>query len=1232
MRYLSRKLFMCAIGILLVAFTASVSFAEKKGDYSISVSPSDAGSYSVLDSSMMSGNTSLWVDDTSLVSIDEYVVMTMNEFTMAGTSDQYIISVSYDFSVISGSLYANTSTPLTFYSDYVTKTVGTADFQNMTATNINSVINSSDKTLSGYLVLTLAEGTTYRPAVVVNTGEFSISPVSADMHLVTGSSDTLAFEAQNYSGSVVWEVIDYSSSYYYPVTTSIASSDSGHSAVLTFKVPASADFGQEGYIEVIATDQSTGAWASSFIDYDVGPQVTLTPSVSLISVDLDSTARIGLTVTGIYSGDAVYSTSEELWTSFEDSDNYTMDFVISPYARFLEGGTWPVDISVWDDRWLSGDERGQASATINVYIYGPLSLDVSSTEFTISSNDVPEVTFTAENASGDLSFEVSESWATVSDSKFVVNSIDQSLYGTTQTVTVTAKDDRGRAGNSRGEASVTLSVTISNDFVSALELTVSPASLTVEQNESATAALSASNVLGTVIYTSSVSWLTISENTITVNYNSSYAGTTQTATITATDSGRTSDNTATVELSVTFVADTSIDPELPLRLTISPTTLNVDKGGSATATLSSSNALGTVSYTSSASWLSISGNTITVNYNSSYAGTTQTATITATDSGRTSDNTATTELRVTFGDDIIPDDYELSLSISTSSLVITAGSEENVNLTLSGAGSTGVNWSYRYDDLPSGVNALDNPLGLAFSDETSASAILSINPNNSALPGEYTVHIYTETTSGTSTGGDAVIIVNVRAVSEAFSITPSSTSETFAEGDSLTIDFSAQNAQGTVSWDITNTSWETGNEPIIYSLPDTGTSVTLEVMALTAGTHSFTVMAYDGTSWASANVSLIITVPVVPDKGGTSKTPRADIAPLIDIRPANLTPEVMATLRATLGLTASDEIRTLTNENILDPVSPDIFTETAMNQLGYQLAASLSRIAVTEGGLYAFVFDVPSEYVGFSMNDLAVFSKVLGSYGYVSSGFYASAVSDYGLVKGNLLGTDGMALTNSVSEMLAVIDLEPNTESGTFFGSVVIPDGNRLPELSISTITQESFDELLPELELVSRDTTLPILRLEERHIGDPEEATEEVRQEAARNNYELAYKLNAISVDVTGYYVFEVNLPDEFTGMSTEEWRLMIVNQAKAQVSAAADPFTYFEVVRILGDDSAVNKALAMVLAQAGQSATMYLLKIIIALLLGGCETGSASYVGYGIIALAGAAIILGTRIFRRR
>ena len=1136
MRYLSRKLFMCAIGILLVAFTASVSFADKKGDYSISVSPSDAGSYSVLDSSMMSGNTSLWVDDTSLVSIDEYVVMTMNEFTMAGTSDQYIISVSYDFSVISGSLYANTSTPLTFYSDYVTKTVGTADFQNMTATNINSVINSSDKTLSGYLVLTLAEGTTYRPAVVVNTGEFSISPVSADMHLVTGSSDTLAFEAQNYSGSVVWEVIDYSSSYYYPVTTSIASSDSGHSAVLTFKVPASADFGQEGYIEVIATDQSTGAWASSFIDYDVGPQVTLTPSVSLISVDLDSTARIGLTVTGIYSGDAVYSTSEELWTSFEDSDNYTMDFVISPYARFLEGGTWPVDISVWDDRWLSGDERGQASATINVYIYGPLSLDVSSTEFTISSNDVPEVTFTAENASGDLSFEVSESWATVSDSKFVVNSIDQSLYGTTQTVTVTAKDDRGRAGNSRGEASVTLSVTISNDFVSALELTVSPASLTVEQNESATAALSASNVLGTVSYTSSVSWLTISENTITVNYNSSYAGTTQTATITATDSGRTSDNTATVELSVTFVADT------------------------------------------------------------------------------------------------IPDDYELSLSISTSSLVITAGSEENVNLTLSGAGSTGVNWSYRYDDLPSGVNALDNPLGLAFSDETSASAILSINPNNSALPGEYTVHIYTETTSGTSTGGDAVIIVNVRAVSEAFSITPSSTSETFAEGDSLTIDFSAQNAQGTVSWDITNTSWETGNEPIIYSLPDTGTSVTLEVMALTAGTHSFTVMAYDGTSWASANVSLIITVPVVPDKGGTSKTPRADIAPLIDIRPANLTPEVMATLRATLGLTASDEIRTLTNENILDPVSPDIFTETAMNQLGYQLAASLSRIAVTEGGLYAFVFDVPSEYVGFSMNDLAVFSKVLGSYGYVSSGFYASAVSDYGLVKGNLLGTDGMALTNSVSEMLAVIDLEPNTESGTFFGSVVIPDGNRLPELSISTITQESFDELLPELELVSRDTTLPILRLEERHIGDPEEATEEVRQEAARNNYELAYKLNAISVDVTGYYVFEVNLPDEFTGMSTEEWRLMIVNQAKAQVSAAADPFTYFEVVRILGDDSAVNKALAMVLAQAGQSATMYLLKIIIALLLGGCETGSASYVGYGIIALAGAAIILGTRIFRRR
>ena len=112
-----------------------------------------------------------------------------------------------------GSVYANADTPLTYYSDYMTKTEGTADFQGL-----------------------------YRPAVVVNTGEFSISPVSFDMELVKASSGTLALEVQNYSGNVAWDIIDTSDdNSSYPVRTRITSSDNGHKASLTFPVPRSAD-------------------------------------------------------------------------------------------------------------------------------------------------------------------------------------------------------------------------------------------------------------------------------------------------------------------------------------------------------------------------------------------------------------------------------------------------------------------------------------------------------------------------------------------------------------------------------------------------------------------------------------------------------------------------------------------------------------------------------------------------------------------------------------------------------------------------------------------------------------------------------------------------------------------------------------------------------------------------------------------------------------------------------
>ena len=1236
MRYLSRKLLLCLAAVLVMASLAGAAFAiDTVGAFSESVSSEEAGSYAVLSSDMVSSEWCTSVESTEITALTDskdIIVLTIPRLSITGVSGdaetkEYIAKVSYDFSVLSGSVYADSENTLTFYPQYDGTSAGTAKFYDASMNELTAyAINTNRALTAGYIVMTLTSGDSYAPFVAVrSTTGLVITADSTDLKLVAGSSDVVKLSVQNYTGNVTWEIItssDSSSVSSRQVKSSVTSSDNGHSAVLTLTVPSTAEYRQSGGVELAATDQATGAQATIWIYYEAESQLTLTLASQLVSVDLNETITVGVNIKNAASGDLSIGTSELLWTEIAGSETSSRDLIINPYDSFLEGSIWPVNITAQDWRGRSGDKRGQASATVNVYVYRVLSLDVSPREFTITSSDIPDVTFTASDASGDLSFEVSESWAAVSGSKFVVNTIDESLQGTTQTVTVTARDDRGRAGNSRGESSLTLSVTISNDFVPALELAISPVSLMVNYNSSATAELSASNAKGAVSYSSSASWAAISGNTITVNYDSAYAGQTLTATITATDAGRTTNNTATATLSAAF--DEVPDPVLPFELAISTASLTVNYGGSATATLSPSNALGEVNYSSSASWAAISGNTITVNYDSSYAGTTQSTTITGTDSGRTSDNTDRVNLSVTFGP---RPDRVLELTVSKPSVSINVGGSDTVNLTLGGAESVGVAWSYVYDSVPSGASSSGNPLGLSFTNEGSTSAVLNVNPDRTAVPGDYTINISTATTSGTSTGGDGTVTITVNPP-DALAITASRTSISCAEGESFTIDFSAQNELGTVSWDIVNTSWGTDDAPVILSRLATGTNVTLEGQAVTAGTYSFTVMAYDGSRTASANVSLTITEPkpVIIHSGDR-------IVPSRDIRPVELTQELLTALRASLGLTASDEIHSLTTENILSPVKPDALTETAMNQRGYQLAANLSRISVSESGLYAFVFTIPDEYVGFSMNDLAIFSTVLESNGATVSAFYASALGADGLNEGDLLGTDGRMLTNAASDLMAVVELDAGTTSGTFFGSIVIPpqQGKQLPELQISVITQESFDEILPQLrQEVSYDTNYDILPLRLEHIGVAQEATEETKQAASQQKLELKYKLNSISVDVTANYVFEITLPDEYVGIPLEELKLMVAEQpqmSSAGFSAAADPFIYLEVTQLTD-----NKVLGVVLATAGQSFSMFLCKLIIALVLGGCETGSASYAGYGIIALVGAVILLGSKMLRRK
>ena len=1186
MRYLSRRLLLCAVIVMIMALFAGGACAEAKGTADIPESSEETGV-------LLQANLVDSEDWTSGETLSGEVVLTLPAFTMSGDDGSYTISVSYDLSAIIDS--ADSSFYLTFYYDYLSGDEGISSAVpsfGITPSDIHSFIVSHDSgatSLGGTLTISLNSGDVLgSPAVVVNASDFSIDPVSAEIPLITGKSLDVTLTALSAAGSVTWEIISSydlqpdgstSSTSSRAVKSSITSS--GNTAVLTLTAPSSAYNGQTGYIAIEAIDQTTGAAAYSEIIYDVASVLELTLSTTLVSVDFNGSERVGLNVKG-ESGDVTYSTNEQLWTSFASSTNYSRDVIVSPYNSILEGKYWPVELTVQDSRCtVSQDPRGMATITLTVYSYAALSLDASSTEFTISSSDVPDVTFTALNASGDLSFDVSVSWAAVSDSKFVlVSSPDTSLMGTTQAVTVTAKDDRGRAGNTRGESSLTLNVTISNDFVPALELAVSPSSLTVEQDGTAAASLTASNAIGEVSYESSASYAVISGDTITVTYDSAYASTDQTVTITATDAGRSADKTATAELVVTFGVYVSPDispdesPDIP-NTPDDPNTPN------------------------------------------------------------TPDDPNTPDTPTPGGDDT----YTLSLSTGSSTVSVKSGSSETVDLTLSGAGSAGVEWGYSYTSSPNNSDTSDNPLGLTFSETSSTSAVLSVNPSSTAVPGTYTVSIMTSTTSGTSTGGTGSITVTV-SPSEALSVSPESENITRNIGEAISLVFYAVNNQGTVRWSITDTSWADEDGIVSLALSSReGSTVTVAGSISRSGHYSFTLAASDDVNSASSSVDIYVSGgSVIIDNGNTEAfNSRADKVPSVSVRAAEITPAVAASIRSILGLTESDEIRTLTSENILDPVSPDLLTEGAMNNRGYLLAANLSRITVEESGIYAFVFTVPSDYVGYSMNDLSVFSAVLERLGVSASDFMAAA--EDGLTEGKLLGTNGQELTTAANEMLAVVDLEGGTTSGTFFTSVVVPDEERLPELTISTITQESFDEVLPELiRNTSLDSTSNVQRLLDEQISQPREPSEETTQAISDAGYTLDYKLNSLSADRSAYYVFEITVPDEYVGMKASDFAVFLVNNDGDQVTGSIPGIVNgfinsleFTEVTGIKFDTLPKKILAVGLLQAGQSFSVYLGKILLMLLAGGCSSGM-SYAGMGMIALAGAVIVLAGMKFSRR
>ena len=132
-------------------------------------------------------------------------------------------------------------------------------------------------------------------------------------------------------------------------------------------------------------------------------------------------------------------------------------------------------------------------------------------------------------------------------------------------------------------------------------------------------------------------------------------------------------------------------------------------------------------------------------------------------------------------------------------------------------------------------------------------------------------------------------------------------------------------------------------------------------------------------------------------------------------------------------------------------------------------------------------------------------------------------------------------------------------------------------------------------------------------NIGSVSDPTDEMTQAVQEDSREIIGALNTLSVDKSGWYVMKITLSDELfeavRGMRPENLKVYSLADSDSQPQAAliSGILNTWEILSLSGEkiDTIGARELLMVgLLEAGQSFSMFLTKLLIALLAGGCST----------------------------
>lgn len=275
----------------------------------------------------------------------------------------------------------------------------------------------------------------------------------------------------------------------------------------------------------------------------------------------------------------------------------------------------------------------------------------------------------------------------------------------------------------------------------------------------------------------------------------------------------------------------------------------------------------------------------------------------------------------------------------------------------------------------------------------------------------------------------------------------------------------------------------------------------------------------------------------------------------------------------------------------------------------------------------------------------------------VRSGVYLLKLTLLELTEGAALGIQGISGSSQVSSSAledveyALFDENGREINGVPAGKVVyaalrLSSGRThrsvvtAPKnLGLGTIQPFAPDDALMAKIADTANVSVDKLHvLGEENIGDPRDPTQKMLDEMAARDSNPVGKMNTLIVSRDGYYVFKVTLSDDLyeqhiQGVKADELKAYVLydngEAGNSEVSASfvTGLLNTWELLTLNGDklEFGAKEFLMVGLLNAGTPFSVYLTKLLIALLMGGCDVGFGLA---GLAAVCGAVIL----IMRRR